>query len=542
MDSSPGISLGLLLKHAKSEILHQFIDASTLQLVERLDPRLTEKDHLNNTIVGLLDSFELLSDSRNRELLIDLLPLSKLRELATRLGVEQGKDPYGAVRQTASLDSSVSVLHSFFGVVRPKGLSRDMIPKPKNVKPSYALFAHQRSAVQRVNALLSNPPHKAVLHMPTGSGKTRTAMHLVADLLNEKENTVVCWLAYSEELLEQAASEFESAWQALGNRPLTIYRYWGNRTLEVEQIRDGIIVSGLSKMDGLSRRDPACFLRLADRTRLTIIDEAHQAIAPTYHGVLTSLYTKRPMNALLGLTATPGRTWADIEEDQKLSDFFDGNKVALEVEGFNNPVDYLIEEGYLAKPIFRTLNSEADWELSKDDISLLAGDGEFPNQLLQRLGADVQRNFEIIRAAEELAERHRRTIVFAPSVQSAQRIAAVLRLRDVHSEVITGTSNPYLRMQAIRRYRSEGSRPMVLLNYGVLTAGFDAPSTSAAIIARPTKSLVLYSQMVGRATRGPRANGNVCAEVVTVADPQLPGFGDIAEAFNNWEDVWQNAE
>ena len=73
---------------------------------------------------------------------------------------------------------------------------------------------------------------------------------------------------------------------------------------------------------------------------------------------------------------------------------------------------------------------------------------------------------------------------------------------------------------------------------GVLTTGFDAPDISAAMIARPTRSLVLYSQMVGRATRGLKAGGNAEAEIVTVIDPDLPGFGSIADAFKNWEDVW----
>ena len=44
--------------------------------------------------------------------------------------------------------------------------------------------------------------------------------------------------------------------------------------------------------------------------------------------------------------------------------------------------------------------------------------------------------------------------------------------------------------------------------------------------------------MVGRAIRGPKAGGNERAEIVTVVDTALPGFGDVAEAFNNWEDVW----
>ena len=83
--------------------------------------------------------------------------------------------------------------------------------------------------------------------------------------------------------------------------------------------------------------------------------------------------------------------------------------------------------------------------------------------------------------------------------------------------------------------KGEGSR--VLCNYGVLTTGFDAPRTSAVLIARPTKSLVLYSQMVGRGIRGVRAGGNDSAEIVTIIDQGLPGFGNMAEAFTNWEDT-----
>ena len=76
------------------------------------------------------------------------------------------------------------------------------------------------------------------------------------------------------------------------------------------------------------------------------------------------------------------------------------------------------------------------------------------------------------------------------------------------------------------------------MNFGVLTTGFDAPLTSATLIARPTKSLVLYSQMVGRAIRGKIAGGNDIAEIVTVVDTAMPGFGDLSTAFMNWEDVW----
>jgi superfamily II DNA or RNA helicase len=82
----------------------------------------------------------------------------------------------------------------------------------------------------------------------------------------------------------------------------------------------------------------------------------------------------------------------------------------------------------------------------------------------------------------------------------------------------------------------------VLCNFGILTTGFDAPETSCAVIARPTDSLVLYSQMVGRAIRGVRSGGNLEAEIVTVIDESLPGFGNVADAFTNWDDVWKEIE
>jgi len=84
----------------------------------------------------------------------------------------------------------------------------------------------------------------------------------------------------------------------------------------------------------------------------------------------------------------------------------------------------------------------------------------------------------------------------------------------------------------------DDEEPCVLFNYDVLTTGFDAPKTSAAIIARPTKSLVLYSQMVGRVIRGEQVEGTSEAEIWTVVDQQLPGFRSLSEAFWNWEDVW----
>lgn len=536
--SAPGLAFQTLLRTAKPSALRELVGPAIVEALEGLDPTLISDGRLGELAVALVEPSEALRDPRARTLILRMLPLPKARELASKLGSGTGRDLYDDLCSVASDRARLLELFSFFGVVRDVRAPADSAPDIKYAQARYALFDHQRAAAQRVFRILAEPPRKVVLHMPTGAGKTRTAMHIVASYLKRNEPTVVCWLAQNAELLDQAADEFENAWQALGNRSVNLVRFWGHRSPDILQARDGLVIAGLAKMAALDARDPATLLRFADRASLTVIDEAHQAIAPTYAAILTALYTKRPGNALLGLTATPGRTWSDIAEDRKLSEYFGGAKVTLEAEGYDDPVSFLIDQNYLARPVFHTLNSGAGLKLSAKDIADLSETIDVPEHILGQLGTDTQRNLKIIAAVEDLLMRHRRILVFAPSVENARMLTAILTLRGQEAYVVTGETDSAERERIIRRFKSHAGRPVVLINYGVLTTGFDAPATSAAIIARPTRSLVLYSQMVGRATRGPRAGGNVQAEIITVIDPHLPGFGSIAEAFKNWEDVW----
>jgi len=540
--TAPGIALQTMLRNAKASALRELIGPSIVDTLQGLDPDLTSGNRLGELAACLIEPSEALSNAEMRERIIRMLPLPKARELGQRLGANDGRTLYDDLSAKAADSAALSVLYSFFGVVRDDRARADTSPDAMKTPAGYALFDHQRAVADRVKRTLADTPRKVVLHMPTGAGKTRTAMHIVASHLRDQEPTVVCWLAQNAELLDQAADEFENAWRFLGNRETGLVRFWGHRTPDILDIRDGVIVAGLGKMSALDNRDPATLLRLADRVSLTILDEAHQAIAPTYAAILTALYSKRPHNALLGLTATPGRSWSDIGEDRKLSDYFDGCKVTLEVKGYDDPVTFLIDQKYLARPVFRTLNSDAGLELSEKDVNELSSAIDVPEQILDCLGTDTQRNLKILSAVEDLLKRHRRIIVFAPSVENARMFTAILSIRGHEAFVVTGQSIAAERERIIRRFRSNANRAMVIVNYGVLTTGFDAPATSAAVIARPTRSLVLYSQMIGRATRGTRAGGNDEAEIVTVVDPHLRGFGSIADAFKNWEDVWDEPD
>lgn len=528
-----------LLSRADDEALQELLGGSIVRLLTLLDPSLARPTRLRELITSFRPAEELLRDPAARRVLLDLLPRDEALGVADVLGLPGG-DPYAALRVMRMPKGSAAErsLFSALGVTPTELEEPEQAPASAEAQAEYGLFPHQRAAARRAQALLDAAPNRALLHMPTGSGKTRTAMHLVARELRRREPCLVVWLAFSEELCEQAASEFEAAWGALGDRPIGVHRFWGGRTVALEQLEDGLMVAGLAKTYARAKRDMDFLMRLSDRSSLVVIDEAHQAVAESYRFVLEVLVDRVQGSRLLGLTATPGRTWNEPDQDRELADFFHRNKVTLEVPGYPNPVDYLVDEGYLARPTFESLSYAATRSLSQAELAALASALDVPDDILESLAADEQRNLLILNRTEQLAEEHERIIVFAATVAHARMLATVLRARGVEADALTAHTPPGERARLIAKFKSAKSVPMVLCNYGVLTTGFDAPRTSAAVIARPTKSLVLYSQMVGRATRGPKAGGNPEAHIVTLVDIALPGFGRMGDAFRNWEDVW----
>lgn len=414
----------------------------------------------------------------------------------------------------------------------------------KRVTPGYRLHPYQRQVLGDLLGVLG--PERArnvasgrrvVAHLPTGAGKTRIACHVASYLLNlpESEGKVVVWLASSEELCEQAAEDLTTAWSNLGNREVEVHRYWGSVSQSLDDLGEGFLVAGLPKLWAVGSSKPGFLTKLARSVAGVIFDEAHQAVARTYRFITEQLVAFQP--PLLGLTATPGRSYRLRGEDYDLAEMFHESKVTIDPQGHGSPVTYLTRQGYLAEPEFIPVTVEMDTRIP-EPIDVL----DYRTEDLQEIGHDQIWKAKVVELSLAALKRHHRVMVFCPSVRCAEEAAHVVSEHGARGRSIVAGTPSDQRNEVIAAFRRGDGESMALFNYGVLTAGFDAPRTKCVIVARPTTSLVLYSQMVGRAMRGPRSGGNRRCQVYTVLDTNLPSFGSVVEAFNNWEELWLNQQ
>ena len=532
------------LSRLGSAELSELLGRDTISILEHLDSKQVASTKLASLANSQFGSEGLLLDKSHRQLLIETLSRDDADRLCRLLDLKDSNDPWSSAVSCKFPrgSSNTETLFAFFGCAPPKPEDETALAQTQvSISPKYPLFDHQIVACRKAIALLNSPERpRVLLHMPTGAGKTRTAMNLISHFIRHqmRHDEVIIWLAHSEELCEQAAEEFEKSWAALGIRDIDLHRCFGFHNVDLAKVDSGLVIGGLQMMFSRSQREQDVFFELARKTKLVIMDEAHQAIAPTYQHIL-EIIAADPSTAILGLSATPGRSTLDAHEDLKLASFFDRKKVTLEVEGYDSPVEFLQDEGYLAKVNYERLTyaPSGEFELSKDERLALQDGLDVPTSVLRKLGADEKRNLLVLsRILDEIPNSKNKIIVFACSVNHAHLLANILAVKGVKAAAVTSRTRSDHRRKTIRDFR-ESDEIQVLTNYGVLTTGFDAPKTNVAVVARPTNSVVLFSQMIGRAARGAKAGGNKECKVITIVD-ELPGFRSIAEAFEYWDEIW----
>ncbi|MCY4214731.1 MAG: helicase-related protein [Gammaproteobacteria bacterium] len=201
---------------------------------------------------------------------------------------------------------------------------------------------------------------------------------------------------------------------------------------------------------------------------------------------------------------------------------------------------YLVEKGYLARAVIEAHGFSGSPAPN--------GRGaEYSDRALAHLGEDGERNQKIVDLVQGLFdEGHKRVIAFTPSVDSAEECAAAMRRRGyLYAHSVSGKTPSEARDSYTRTFQqptATNPNHQALFNCNVLTAGFDAPETSAAVIGQPTKSAVRLQQMVGRALRGPQSGGTKKAVIHMIADESYSEFADLADMFCQWESLWEEGD
>lgn len=424
-------------------------------------------------------------------------------------------------------------------------------PSLELVKPSLFLYPHQQRLKDSFIRQLSSGTNRLLVHMPTGAGKTRTSIEGLIDYwkANADRKKNIVWLAHSEELCEQAVETFVKIWKVRGEKEINVCRLWGAHKVPDFSEGNSFIVAGFQKLYSMLSSDKDEVFKeiasLKSKTGFIVVDEAHKAIAPTYKTCISYLFNQGDTK-LVGLTATPGRSTDDVDrtnlaesETTELANFFDMNRVGLtdELGGeIDDPIKYLQDGGFLSRINRKKVTTNIELELSQKEKEFVANFLDLPTSVLNRLAKSDERNALILGEIAALIRRGRQIIVFALSVEHSHLLTELLNLKGISARCVDGSTPASERADAIEQYKSNAVS--VLVNYGVLTTGFDAPNTNAVVIARPTASLVLYSQMIGRGIRGPKVGGNPECELIDLED-NLLGFPTEQQAFSHFNIAWR---
>lgn len=380
----------------------------------------------------------------------------------------------------------------------------------------------------------------AMLSLPTGAGKTRVAVEAVCDHLASQAHTrrprdLAIWFAQSEELLLQAWTCFRQVWQARRGETrttsLALVRAWGGRDPEQIEVEDGptVILAGVQQISSWIRNDFELSEVLPlSRHALTVIDEAHGAVAPSIGEVLVALRQRAKQHwqtlanapPVVGLSATPWRS--NVDEDLRLQRYFKKQLLTPKSLGAQ-PIAALQERKILSRVKAESLALGKAPELSPKEHELFEKFDDLPPTYLERLGREPTRNARLVERLLLLRDSQR-VLVFACSVRHAELLTLLLN-RAAGAEVaavVTGRTPRAQRAAVIARFR-EGEGLRFLCNVNVLTTGFDAPQANVVCLTRPTASEVLYEQMVGRGLRGPHNGGTPSCLVLDAQDDGLPG-------------------
>jgi superfamily II DNA or RNA helicase len=326
-------------------------------------------------------------------------------------------------------------------------------------------FSFQDDAIKNVcRDFLTDPVSKNLLVIPTGGGKTITAIRIINELIKKgffEENKHAIWVTHRKQLKQQVENEIKKdKWANKFNWDKKLYS-----TLKIYMKDEASKISTKKEFEQI---------------KLIIIDEAHHSAANTYKP-----FFNRNIG-ILGLTATPTRN--------------DDSKLEFEKVSFEITFSELVKRKVIIKPQFRQIKTNI-----KIDITDLVPTESNLNKFNIK-----ERNILIAESIFKTREKYKKVLVFVGSNKHVEDLFEVLNKTSklypqyydhigfIHSNKneMNIDNNKYLEKH--KKFNSS-----ILVNCKLLTEGYDDPSINTIIMATPTKSILHYMQCIGRVVRNP---------------------------------------
>ncbi|MGL4910578.1 MAG: DEAD/DEAH box helicase [Cetobacterium sp.] len=318
---------------------------------------------------------------------------------------------------------------------------------------------YQKKAIAEVYQAIRDGKRRIVIQLGTGLGKTSVFSQVVADFASRRPNQRVLCVAHRVELIKQMSDRL-----GIMGVPNWEQKQGGNQNPEF-QVHCVSIQTFASKN----------YQKPAD-VGLVIIDELHHFQSKNSYGQLFEYY---PNAIFIGVTATP---------------------IRLDGKGFDDTFEYMTcgpqyaemkDAGYLA-PYKAFAGIQPDLQTVKTNA------GDYQIRQLADACDDVVLIGNLVDKYQELAAG-KSCIVFAVSVKHSQHIVERYLEAGIKAEHIDGTTPAEHRADILNRFKT--GKTKVLSNCAIITEGYDCSSAEVVQLARPTKSLSLMLQMVGRVLR-----------------------------------------
>ena len=355
----------------------------------------------------------------------------------------------------------------------------------------YQLRPYQADAVRcALNQFKYGKPF--VIQMATGAGKSL----VIADVCHKLDQPVLI-LQPSKELLEQNHAKLVS----YGVSDIAIYSA-SKKSKEIGKYTYATI--------GSIFRKPELFKHF----RYVIIDECHGLNSKNQDSMYAKFLSAIGCRNVMGLTATPYRIvqkyttyqsqlyyTASLRVINRIHPFFWKN-IAYVIE-----TDQLIKMGYLAPIKYFTDKIELD------KLIVNSTGADYTTKSLELWA--MTKTERIVESIKFVEGRASRSLTFCTSILQANRVLARLQDDGLRVGLVTGETPKLEREEIVENYRNGQLKHMI--NVGVFTTGFDVPELDCVILARPTMSLALYYQMVGRGVRIDPANPDKVLRVIDLA-------------------------